>query len=326
MIPNLEERGEWEGKEGKKVRKKDKKKKKRQAMIDAALQQEQDVIQVHADTATQEGSTEFKNEDPSQGHHHDEPTEQEDALRRASIPASPNSPIPTPPIPAPSIPTSDLNSNLGTTKPDEDFGDQGEYESTLLAVIGILDTLKYESNVAGWIRAGGLWGAKALAPRAETTGMGMLTGEERAVSPADLELEKEEEGAKEEAEASAPPSSSPVSSQIKRQRSIASEGDGPGLGNEHDVKRTKFDWTAEAGVEAEEAPEADLNADLLANPIAGAEKVMGTGANKDVEAETGIEETKMWFEDEETVRYWIGRGRAALKELGIKERDGVCLD
>lgn len=33
-----------------------------------------------------------------------------------------------------------------------------KYDETLLAVIGILDTIKMEDNVAGWIRAGGLWG------------------------------------------------------------------------------------------------------------------------------------------------------------------------
>jgi hypothetical protein len=33
-----------------------------------------------------------------------------------------------------------------------------EYDETLLAIIGILDAIKQESNVAGWIRTGGLWG------------------------------------------------------------------------------------------------------------------------------------------------------------------------
>jgi hypothetical protein len=32
------------------------------------------------------------------------------------------------------------------------------YDATLLAIIGVLDALKGQSNVAGWIRAGGLWG------------------------------------------------------------------------------------------------------------------------------------------------------------------------
>jgi hypothetical protein len=32
------------------------------------------------------------------------------------------------------------------------------YDITLLAIIGILDEVKTQGNVAGWIRAGGLWG------------------------------------------------------------------------------------------------------------------------------------------------------------------------
>jgi hypothetical protein len=36
--------------------------------------------------------------------------------------------------------------------------DPAGYDETLLAVIGVLDEIKGQSNVAGWIRAGGLWG------------------------------------------------------------------------------------------------------------------------------------------------------------------------
>lgn len=40
----------------------------------------------------------------------------------------------------------------------------GEYDETLLAVIGVLDEVKEQSNVASWIRAGGLWGPMDLRP------------------------------------------------------------------------------------------------------------------------------------------------------------------
>jgi len=33
-----------------------------------------------------------------------------------------------------------------------------EYDETLLAVVGILDEVKHQSNVASWVRANGLWG------------------------------------------------------------------------------------------------------------------------------------------------------------------------
>lgn len=48
----------------------------------------------------------------------------------------------------------------------------GKYDETLLAVIGVLDTIKAEDNVAGWIRAGGLWGPHpppALSPPDEVS-------------------------------------------------------------------------------------------------------------------------------------------------------------
>ncbi|TFK66028.1 hypothetical protein BDN72DRAFT_900159 [Pluteus cervinus] len=32
-----------------------------------------------------------------------------------------------------------------------------QYDPTLLAIVGILDTIRCESNVAGWLRSGGLW-------------------------------------------------------------------------------------------------------------------------------------------------------------------------
>lgn len=40
----------------------------------------------------------------------------------------------------------------------------GVFDNTLLAIIGVLDALKHESNVAGWIRAGGLWGPQGVRP------------------------------------------------------------------------------------------------------------------------------------------------------------------
>lgn len=38
------------------------------------------------------------------------------------------------------------------------------FDPTLLAVIGVLEEIKEETNVAGWIHAGGLWGGKGRPP------------------------------------------------------------------------------------------------------------------------------------------------------------------
>lgn len=73
-------------------------------------------------------------------------------------------------------------------------------DETLLAVIGVLDALKFESNVAGWIRAGGLWAGRAprllsitpakdsnVDPEAEADGA--AASPERPPSPTDLEVQ-----------------------------------------------------------------------------------------------------------------------------------------
>lgn len=62
-----------------------------------------------------------------------------------------------------------------STPPEED-----EYDPTLLAVIGVLDAIKRQRNVAAWVRAGGLWGP--------------------AGRPTDMEPEKEHEEAEEDEE------------------------------------------------------------------------------------------------------------------------------
>jgi len=49
-----------------------------------------------------------------------------------------------------------------STMPDVQVGQEttitARHDETLLAVIGVLEELKYQSNVAGWIRTGRIWG------------------------------------------------------------------------------------------------------------------------------------------------------------------------
>jgi hypothetical protein len=55
-------------------------------------------------------------------------------------------------------PTEPLSPSLAHPPSPED---ELKFDQTLLAVIGILNTLKLESNVAGWIRSGKLWASGA---------------------------------------------------------------------------------------------------------------------------------------------------------------------
>lgn len=52
----------------------------------------------------------------------------------------------------------------------ESLSDKKSYDETLLAVIGVLDEVKLQRNVAAWVRAGGMWGpnTKAIDAVSET--------------------------------------------------------------------------------------------------------------------------------------------------------------
>lgn len=83
------------------------------------------------------------------------------------------------------------------------------YDPTLLAVIGILDAIKYESNVAGWMQKGGIWNAIVDVPEGEdgrkSVGKSGRQRKTRIIDPGKVL----EDGA-EESEASLPPSSDDV--------------------------------------------------------------------------------------------------------------------
>jgi hypothetical protein len=65
-----------------------------------------------------------------------------------------------------------------------------EFDKTLLAVIGIVDALRPESNVSGWIRAGGLWAGKGTSTAIAKNSESRPKEEEleRAPSPTDVEV------------------------------------------------------------------------------------------------------------------------------------------
>ena len=69
----------------------------------------------------------------------------------------------TPSVPLPSTPTSKKRKRKGKREADRGASKaepvpEIEYDETLLAVIGILDEVRHQSNVASWVKANGLWG------------------------------------------------------------------------------------------------------------------------------------------------------------------------
>lgn len=74
--------------------------------------------------------------------------------------------------------------DIATTHTQDQPTSIGAYDETLLAIIGVLDHVQGESNVSGWIRAGGLWGTNSVESSSHTKPK--LSGND-AVTPGDAE-------------------------------------------------------------------------------------------------------------------------------------------
>ena len=131
-------------------------------------------------------------------------------------------------------------------------GGGGEYDEMLLAVVGILEEVKVQGNVSGWMRRGGL-----------------MLGQEQGVSVDDHSSAKK--------------------------RRVLEDGD-----------------------EGEDSP--GTTEELLEDDVTGItpSAVTGIPMNK-----SEMEETSIWFEDQELVEWWADKGRVALDGLGIEVVSGV---
>ncbi|KDQ58202.1 hypothetical protein JAAARDRAFT_155890 [Jaapia argillacea MUCL 33604] len=153
-------------------------------------------------------------------------------------------------------------------KPTQSTSGQ-KYDETLLAVIGVLDEIKYQSNVAGWIRNGGLFQGVG--------GEGVVEGKEVRAGAVD--------GVDEE--------------QSSRESS-------PGVEDGHQGKRVK--------------PRGDslpLDPPTPGNDLTMTVEPATTGPSEP------DPETKLWFHHQDTMKFWVERGRKACEELGIEVVHGV---
>ncbi|KZT34660.1 hypothetical protein SISSUDRAFT_1052458 [Sistotremastrum suecicum HHB10207 ss-3] len=163
--------------------------------------------------------------------------------------------------------------------------DQGFTDPTLLSLVAVLETLKFEDNVAGWIRSGGLWAGM----RTER-----LTGQDSNSSPhsADVSGGSDVPSSSPHPPSSQPPSSDPIfvdDSPTKKRQSNSSTLDT--LLRKHSEARE--DWVSNAG------------------------------NDKAVHVQNSPATSLMWFESEEVMEYWAEKGRIALERLGITVDDGI---
>ncbi|KAK7696412.1 hypothetical protein QCA50_001069 [Cerrena zonata] len=162
------------------------------------------------------------------------------------------------------------------------------YDPMLLAVVGALDEIKRQANVAAWIHSGGLWGPPELKLREHTSepSLGETQGtENNAVSSATVAAE-------------------------------VSDGDGSDLSVDMDGGQKEKSRKQRVGQDkVGQKPDTELSGYVGE----------GTGANQELTDETAsvtpIPPT-MWFEHASTFLYWAKRGRGVLEQMGIPIEHG----
>ena len=137
-------------------------------------------------------------------------------------------------------------------------GGGGEYDEMLLAVVGILEEVKVQGNVSGWMRRGGL-----------------MLGQEQ----------EQEEG----------------------------EGE---VDDNSSAKKRRVSLDGDEGQDSPGTTEESRR--LLENDVTPS-AVTGIPMNK-----SEMDETSIWFEDQELVEWWADKGRVALDGLGIEVISGVA--
>ncbi|CAL1701720.1 unnamed protein product [Somion occarium] len=173
------------------------------------------------------------------------------------------------------------------------------YDPTLLAVIGVLDEVKRQANVAAWIHSGGLWGPPELNLR-EQVYRPAQTGEEVDTSLDSLES-----------------SNSEVSS--GSDLSVKEEGPYERKEKKRQKKRSPFRPAQAEGVDHEGS----------SSPSAPPKHVgEGSGANQEPTDEATAaagsrSPPAMWFEHMPTLLYWAARGKEVLEKMGIPIEHGI---
>lgn len=154
-----------------------------------------------------------------------------------------------------------------------------EYDETLLAIVGILDEIKHQSNVASWVRENGLWG-----PHPPQGSANHNIG-----APAHDPSGNDRED----------------TATLSDNGSVDSGRHGEGKKKRRDAVTAFFEASVIEGSEDGGLP----------HPPAANEK----------RDEFNTSDAPLWFDNLPTMRYWVERGRNALRALGIPIEHGLKL-
>lgn len=169
------------------------------------------------------------------------------------------------------------------------------YDPTILAVIGILEEIKKQSSVAGWIQGGGLRDIVPV-PDAEREFIVTLPASDAGIVE-DLQLPTDSQEPQPLTKKELRAAQRLAAKQRKRKEQAASSAAQPVLIADKEVVQAGNDESTMADISVEDVP-----ADALG---------------------VGVESVGMWFSDELTLSYWVWRGRQALDSLGIEADHGV---
>ena len=226
-----------------------------------------------------------------------------------------------PQAPQAQIPVSPTTQIMSTKSKQKEL----QYDQTLLAVIGILDYLKLEGNVAGWMKNGGL----ISVPQSDGLGSSLKAiddGNRVIVPSTEVEEEKIEELAVEaelrprRARSRTPPTPSGSPSQTHgspKRRRVEDEAHSSVLSSAPSSPRTTIipfssvqqtnNFTVQEVLERmtpKGSQEQETNSKVLA------------GSNSSTE-------TKMWFERPAVLAFWAEKGREALSALNLEVIVGI---
>jgi len=231
-----------------------------------------------------------------------------------------------------------------------------KYDETLLAVVGILDTIKYESNVSGWMRGGGLvkapfWGKDSIssgegaiaAVKEQDGSRARSTSRSTTPVPPPAKRRKVEAGGAPEADAdagmipmdsdAAPPSSPvqpPPSSQMTASEDVGVKANA--AMDMDDIPSSSLPPPPQ-GQGQEVGEQAATGVPLVSLASATGVVIESTSTTTTISNAAGAIPIStapgskavqpLWYTNPTAMSYWAERGRKALSELGIRVESGI---
>lgn len=214
-----------------------------------------------------------------------------------------------------------LQATLGaadsTSSSDVEYQPPKAYDETLLAVIGVLEEVKMQRNVAAWMRSGALWGPTGR-PGSATSTNSAAPAETDADHPASVSIESP---ILPSSSTAVSPSRSPAASE---EPTVVDAGDGTTAQvsespDDRQARRKEKKRRRQLAKQVEREKGSG-------SPPAGNDALSSTDPAQAVPQAVGTEEAAsplMWFEHAPTVQYWVSRARKALAELSIPINHGI---